>query len=484
MSTTTHSGTSTSSLHETGVEGTAGAYTMDKTGNTYDGSTRTDDANSGDYTLSGTTGTSSTAIESNTHGVYAATFTEILAEDVGTLTAEGNAQSGQYVLSQTGTQSANFVQNGTDADGTHHVTEGSAGSFDSTTTADDSSGATSVVETSNTGYSVTQTDTGASSFTMTENGTETATATETGDTVTGDYTHIENGTDVYTLGETGTAGGAFSDSVIGTDGYASTETGNHAMQTYAGTTTGGGTWTRTASGGTLSGGSGTNGYTLAESGDSAAGHFQPKVRPETGTDRYGLVQSFDDVSNANGGSTPGNVTFHANGLPWRDPLFVTSPAPTRDAILKTLQKLYPDGDLQMDMFGKITLGKNAKPAKDSAHPQAATIITDLINSKFDVRIQGVVGDPMWSIESTVRFPVTIPEKELDGVDFSKLTDKQVEIASTANKYTADQIKAIKELRANGKAGPGTGATIYVPSPNSSLQYGAYSYSRGFANCTS
>ena len=292
-------------------------YTMDKTGNTSENTTRTADAQTGDYTLSGTTGTSSTAIESNTHGTDTATFTEILAEDVATLSTEGNDQAGQYEMSESGTRSDNFVDDGTNATGSFHVTEGSSGSFDSTTTGDDNNGATSVVETSNTGYSVTQTVSGSNPFTMTENGTETATANETDDSVTGDYTRTENGTDVYTLGETGTLSGAFSDTVTGTDGYASTETGNHAMQTYARTTTGGGTWTRTASGGTLTSGNGTNGYTLTESGDSAAGHFS---QSETGTDRYGLVEKFDDVSsNANGAATPGNVTFHSHGLPFRDP---------------------------------------------------------------------------------------------------------------------------------------------------------------------
>ncbi len=316
ISTLTHSAAGTSSLHETGDEGTGALYTMDKTGNTSANTTRTADAEMGDYTLSGTTGTSSTAIESNTHGTDTATFTEILAEDVATLSTEGNDQAGQYEMSESGTRSDNFVDDGTDSSGTFHVTEGSSGSFESTTTGDDNNGATSVVETSNTGYSVTQTVSGSNPFTMTENGTETATATETGDSVTGDYTRTENGTDVYTLGESGTLSGAFSDNVTGTDGYASTETGNHAMQTYGRTTTGGGTWTRTASGGTLTSGSGTNGYTLTESGDQSAGHFS---QSETGTDRYGLVEKFDDVSNANGASTPGNVTFHANGLPFRDP---------------------------------------------------------------------------------------------------------------------------------------------------------------------
>ncbi len=76
--------------------------------------------------------------------------------------------------------------------------------------------------------------------------------------------------------------------------------------------------TRTSSGtgATLSSGSGTNGYTLVATGNAITGSFSES---ETGTDRYRLVESFDDVANDASGNTPGNVTFHGEGLPFRDP---------------------------------------------------------------------------------------------------------------------------------------------------------------------
>ena len=73
--------------------------------------------------------------------------------------------------------------------------------------------------------------------------------------------------------------------------------------------------TRTASG-AATGGSGTNSYTLVESGDALVGSFS---QSETGTDRYGLVEAFDNVANDASGNTPGNVNFHGVGLPFRDP---------------------------------------------------------------------------------------------------------------------------------------------------------------------
>jgi hypothetical protein len=178
---------------------------------------------------------------------------------------------------------------------------------------------------------------GTNAFTMTETGTDSLTTNETDDTVTGNYSIVSNGTDLYTLGESGTLSGAFSDTVTGTDVYASTETGNHDQQTYTQTTTGGGAWVRTASGGTLTSGSGTNGYTLVESGDQAAGHFS---QSETGTDRYGLVENFDNVANTTSGSTPGNVTFHSHGLAFQDPDRLTTTEEDSAALLFVVSGYY------------------------------------------------------------------------------------------------------------------------------------------------
>jgi hypothetical protein len=144
---------------------------------------------------------------------------------------------------------------------------------------------------------------------------------ESGDTLTGDFTSAEGGTDLYTLAESGdNGGGSLSEVVTGTDGYSASGTGNHDRGSFDGTTTGGGDWTRTSSGAgaVLGSDSGTNGYTLTESDDSLAGHFS---QTRAGTDRYGLVDDFGDVSNSGPGATPGNITFHSHGLPFRDPTF-------------------------------------------------------------------------------------------------------------------------------------------------------------------
>jgi hypothetical protein len=317
-STASHDETSSSSLHETGSEG-ADAYTLDKTADAQAHNTRVSDADSGEYTLTGTSGETSTAVETMSHAGNAATFTEILTEDVTASTMTGDDNTGEYSLSESGTRSADFNDVGANAGGGFSVAEGSNGTFSRDKEGNAQTGEYTVTERAGTTYSATEAVTGTDTFTLVSRGVDSATVTDTGSGTTGGYTRTEDGTDVYTVTETGSlSGGAFSETATGTDTYTGTEVGNKQTQVFDRTTTGGGSYTRTVGGpgAVLAGGSSTNGYTLTEHGDERAGHFS---QTETGTDRYGLVERFDDVSNANGGATPGNITFHTHGLLFRDP---------------------------------------------------------------------------------------------------------------------------------------------------------------------
>ena len=200
------------------------------------------------------------------------------------------------------------------------IREGRSGSYSQSTVGSKESGDYSFDETATTDYSATQVVAySLSEFTLVETGVDADTTRESGSKETGDYSQAENGVDGYTLSEWGTdTGGSLSESVTGTDTYNANQTGNHAEATYAGTTTGGGGWTRTTSGpgAVLASGSGVNTYTLTESGDALAGHFS---KTRDGTDRYQLIDYFNDVSNNGADTTPGNITFHSHGLPFRDP---------------------------------------------------------------------------------------------------------------------------------------------------------------------
>ena len=92
----------------------------------------------------------------------------------------------------------------------------------------------------------------------------------------------------------------------------------HSIQTMEQTVTGTGTYTGTDSGAgaTLSSGTGTIGYTDTESSDALSGAF---TQSQTGTDRYGLLEHFNNVSNTGSGNTPGNMNFSPVGEPFEDP---------------------------------------------------------------------------------------------------------------------------------------------------------------------
>lgn len=313
--TLTRDGSSDSSLHAKGWEGTAYCYTLDKTETGYEDSTTKGNRYLGFYILDGTYGSTSTAIETLVHGSYGSTFTEILTED-GTASGAGNNNSGDYARHDWGDRSADFEQYGTNADGDYHVTAGNVETFDRREIGNAGTGGYSLRETSDTDYSFTQVVDGSETWTLTGNDNDTMTAVEIGNRISSVYILNETGTDGYTLTETGTlSGGSFDQTVTGTDEYDTSWEGNHARASYERETVGGGTWTRTGT----NADNGTNDYTLELSGDEIAGHFSAST---SGTNRYDLVERFSDISNTEPGvTTPGNVSFHSHGLPFRDPVW-------------------------------------------------------------------------------------------------------------------------------------------------------------------
>ena len=138
------------------------------------------------------------------------------------------------------------------------------------------------------------------------------TITDTGDDETGGDTQTISGTDSYTLTESGSlTTGTINETVVGTDTYSGSQSGNDDKGTYSVSTSGGGAWTRTGTGAT----SGINSYTDTTTGNDYVGHYSES---RTGTDRYGLVDRFDEASNAASGNDPGNVTFFSHGRMFQD----------------------------------------------------------------------------------------------------------------------------------------------------------------------
>jgi len=186
-------------------------------------------------------------------------------------------------------------------------------------------GSYSQTKTSSDSYTMTET---CPAYTLSESGTNQATTQETGNSLTADYSRSITGSDTYVLTESGTnTYGSYSETVTGSDAYTQTETGNTLNQTFSRSTSGTGTYTRQESGPGATQGpwSDSLSYTVQETGDWRAGLLS---QSETGCDRYGLLEQFDNVSNTGSGSAPGHLNFSPVGMPFSDdpPL----PAKTQD----------------------------------------------------------------------------------------------------------------------------------------------------------
>src|SRR5579883_1237753 len=220
------------------------------------------------------------------------------------MSKSGNSVTGNYTLSQNGTDTDNFVDAGSDTLGSFSVSETSTESFNDTTVGNAASGAYTLSGGSTTTYTMREVESGGL-YTLTETGVDGATQAESGNVVTAAYLRVVTGTDSFTLAESATT-------MTAIESYTDTVSGNTAQDTSTTTTTGSGTYTYAGSGSSWW----TYGYTLEEAGNARAGSFSQSM---TGTDRYSLMTSFDNVANTLAGQDPGNVTFHSHGLPFRDP---------------------------------------------------------------------------------------------------------------------------------------------------------------------
>ncbi len=191
------------------------------------------------------------------------------------------------------------------------------------------------VSAGNTTYSTTETGNpaGGGDFSLTVTGVQEFGTAEVGNTLSGSYSRRITGTDSYSMVETGdNAAGSYSETVVGTDTYSLTEQGNSGNQTYVRALVGTGSYTRMDPGAvaTLPSDSGTTSYNVQESADARSGTFS---QTETGSDRYGLLENFNDVSNTGGGNTPGNMNFYPVGQTFVDP----DPVPTTQELLDYLR---------------------------------------------------------------------------------------------------------------------------------------------------
>ena len=106
---------------------------------------------------------------------------------------------------------------------------------------------------------------------------------------------------------------------MGSESYTVAESSNSLNQTSGQTITGTGAYTLTDVGPGATFPASTSGYysyTLVANDDNASGELSES---ETGSDRYGLLQAFNNVANAGASSTPGNMNYSPYGQPFVDP---------------------------------------------------------------------------------------------------------------------------------------------------------------------
>jgi hypothetical protein len=119
---------------------------------------------------------------------------------------------------------------------------------------------------------------------------------------------------------------------------------------------------------------------------------------------------------------------------------VTKDKNIRNEVGKMLKTLFPDGDVQIDRNGTVTLGRKKVVAKKSTKPLGAECISDLVNSKNDWLIIPDVADP--TIPNGFLWPQTVA-RNFDG------------------------------FAIDGKKGKGCGGEIHVPTSRCKFEFGAY-----------
>jgi hypothetical protein len=92
--------------------------------------------------------------------------------------------------------------------------------------------------------------------------------------------------------------------------------------------------------------------------------------------------------------------------------FDKGPSAAAREVFAMLKQLWPEGDLQMDAQGNVTIGPNARFDK-MVHPQASMRLALLILSKHPWFIHPTVADPSFGREMRPH-PVTIPDNKKNG----------------------------------------------------------------------
>ena len=233
----------------------------------------------------------------------------------------GNSIFGDYTQTSNTTTTTTLDDSGSDAAGVFTVNSTDTAASTAEQTGNSISGDYTTTTSTTDSYNVTQTnaDPSGNTATWTETGTNTSNGQETGNQAPGTYTHSSNGDDNYTLTEEGTnSAGDFHETINGSDIWNLNETGDTPNQTFSRTISDTGTYSLddSGAGATISSGDGSYSFTVQENGSWRAGSI---TQTETGSDRYELLQGFNNIADAGDGSGPGHLGFSPFGTPFIDP---------------------------------------------------------------------------------------------------------------------------------------------------------------------
>lgn len=297
-----------------------GTYVFHKTAYSYESWSTTGNTILGTYTRTGTNTNGSTADETNTYFDGGAHFTEELFENYG-FTQTGNSVTGAYTLTKTdGTHTSSLDAVTNNSSGNYTVTQSMYGNFTASTTGNSVTGDYTSSETANDDYTVVETGYGTANFALTMVGHNAYTDEEDGNTVLGWYVRTKNGNDDFSITETGLkSGGAYSQTVAGNETYTLVDNGNPVTGHYTrNIDIDSSTYTRSSSGSgaTEPSDTGSTDYHWEQTGDPHSGVF---TLSETGTSRYDLLEDFYDISNTQGGQTPGHMNVYPFGQTFVDP---------------------------------------------------------------------------------------------------------------------------------------------------------------------
>jgi hypothetical protein len=313
-----------------GTDGNNSSFGVDSRDSSNVSLTQSGNELTGLYTATTTTARSTAVQENGTNpaGNYSLNQTTTVNA---TQSASGNAVTGAYAI-QTVTQTQiGLADQGVNATGTFNLTESDTDNTTDNETGNSITGGYSDAQHVVSTYATSLTSNAAqTNFVLSTSGTNTYDVAQTGSDLDDSYTKHVTGNDSYQMSETGNnnIGGnqqAFNETVNGTDTYTSDETGI-GTKVLSRTEAGNGAYQRTDNGpgAQLPNGNGNIAYSVQESGDYRTGDL---TLQKNGTDRYDLLEQFNDGSTTGNGNPLGTVDFTPYGNPF---VVLESPAAPTD----------------------------------------------------------------------------------------------------------------------------------------------------------